>query len=138
MGVSTDAILFYGIDFEEGQTVGPEDMEDGVDWERTYATLSGLPPVPYGAIHYPKYLDKKRALVKAAGVALDSHCHSDLPIYFVYLVGAYFCNRRGDCTPVHLNLPCPKEEADAKLKAFCEKMSLPYKEPRWLLVSYMG
>lgn len=165
MGQSTNAILFYGIGFnDEGHEIDPQGFPEGTEpedddawtsysWEEAWALMHGAirpPPVTpeenSSSAAYQVYVERNKEVLDAwweakrkaeeqAGCGLDTHCSSECPMLFVYLSGTHQVCWRGSVVEAHMNLPIPKEEADAKLKDFCEKMGLMYQEPKWLLVS---
>lgn len=156
MGVSTNGILFYGIDLGEDFEYDREALpftdeqygvweEDGKEWEDLWAALHGVfgPSVEYGEENkevFHAYWDKKGELEKTSPCEVDLHCSYEYPIYYVALRGANFTAYRGSPEEVSLDFPdgMTKEEADAKIKEFCEKMGLPYSQPKWYLASLWG
>lgn len=133
MGHHANAYLFYGIGFEEGTTLGEE---SAYKWEDVYVRKAhGL---TQGVLSLSDYWKQRDPLVKSSTCEVDTHCHCDYGIPFVYLRGTFTRSAQGDTTEVKLDLPCPKEEADARIKAFCELMGLPYTQPKWLIASYEG
>lgn len=156
MSTSTNAVLFYGYAFDdEDQVPWPANLDDGdeeEDWEDRWARLNGLlePTEPYGdeprgietpaRRKYSEYWAAKRELAKAAGVEIDTHCHSDCPMYLVAIPSTKRTARRGD--PLALDALVVPEGADEQLHTFMAKMGIekpPGQErPRWWLVSYWG
>ena len=129
MGVSTDAILFYGIDFDESIMENQTDEADDVFSENPEGWLA-------------KYLGcdaedwKTRSLfLEATAVELVKHCSVDFPMYALAIRGSVTRAYRG----------YPKQVAvesrdtgpwDELLAVACDKLGLlPKARPAWLLVS---
>lgn len=133
MGTSTNAILFYGIGYtQEDQRLEPPGLEedyDSYEWDYAWAELNGVDPNDYEA--------RKKAAAEAA-VEVGSHCYIDASMLYVALQGTVQMAWRGSVVNADVTLSCSKEEADEKIKNFCEKMGLEYTEPAWRLVSYWG
>lgn len=127
MGVSTDAILFYGFELtdEEGGEVCDleyfltgEETEDW--WECIVKSRTGKSSSDWG-------------------VEFGCHCCEDAPLWYVCVeaVGA----SRGETVEIKPDdLLCYQhgDPKDIKLKAFCDAMSIEYKQPAWWLVSWWG
>jgi hypothetical protein len=139
MGVSTDAILFYGYVWDEETsapwTIGKDgdgeySDEDDEDWEKRYARLNGV------ATDYAS----RRQIVEECPVKVDTHCHSDAPMPFVCIKSSYICNSRGDMTRLNPEQFEVEEEWDDQLKKFCKLMGIPIpaEGPGWYMVSYWG
>lgn len=111
MGVSTNAILFYGID------LGGEDpdIEDIV-----YDSEKG------------EYIDSKF-------VGVGKHCSGSYPMHYVYIKASRITACRGYPEVIHggnTKRSSGNPWWDMQIKTFCEEHNLPYEEPRWLLCSY--
>jgi hypothetical protein len=146
MGVSTDAILFWGIvsTDEDERWLRPSDEDeegDVPDWEARYAAAVGVPEPsePYGEESKPlyhDYWDRKRAAIEASGCSMGTHCSGDYPMDYVTVVASKTRASRG----------CPQEirslevgpDWEAKLRDFCAQLGIPWQEPGWWLVSYWG
>lgn len=162
MGISTDAVLFWGLcdseenhwanlgrDWEDPDNV--EDTDDLDDWEEVYAIRMGLeaPPEPYEEHKdkYPPFWDAKSKLVEDSGCAIDYHCCDESRMPYVSVseslvmasrgfpveVGNFHSGQRDGADLLKVDLGW-----DAKLRRFCEVMGIKYSEPRWWLVSWMG
>lgn len=145
MGTSTDAILFWGIAYKEDEL-----LEDDVDlydrWEERYCATQGLPdPGEISDEEYAKpgvrerhleYLSKKEALLRELAVELDTHCSAEYPIPFVAIKEATVVTKRGYISEIGSLDVDPSWEP--KLRAFCEVMGLPWKEPGWRQVAWWG
>jgi hypothetical protein len=151
MGVSTDAILFYGIAFDDGIEKpwendeindGPEEFyaarmgvclpDVEVDWKNTDNT-----PEAYEA--YKQYWDDKRDVNAASGVEIGYHCSSDYPMLYLAVSATHMCANRGYPKEVDTALVASDCDITAKwdkqLRDFCEIMELEYEQPKWWLVS---
>jgi hypothetical protein len=149
MGQSTDAILFYGIDYGEDLDLDTLIAESGLKMEDPafkdlYALKVGIvaPKVewsenPEVKTAYISYWNQKREASEKAKCELSSHCSDECPMYFVYVKTAYQRAHRG--YPVEIEtLMVVKPEWREELKEYCELTGLPFKEPKWHLASYWG
>lgn len=159
MGVSTDAILIWGLcDNDENRWVNlgreyddpdyveatddddDEDTDDEEDWEEVYAVRMGLerPPKPYGEHKdkYPPFWDARNKLVKDSGCQIDNHCSDGCLMPFVAVSDSVVSASRG--YPVEVKSLEVKPEWEAKLRRFCEVMGIKWAEPKWWLVSWWG
>ena len=152
MGVSTDAILFWGLcDNDENHWVNlgreyddpdyveaTDDSEE--DWEEVYAARMGLeaPPGPYGEHKdkYPPFWTARDKLVEDSGCRIDYHCSDRCPMPFVAVSESVVIASRG--YPVEMKSLKVKPEWEAKLRRFCEVMGIKWSEPKWWLVSWWG
>lgn len=166
MGVSTNAVLFYGYCWDEERVrLVPE--EYGGDWTHFLATRRGhkcpwdeLPKrlcerdAPDYVHDYIKRnegieawkqenraaLDEwyavRQAIEKEFGVELDSHCSGDYPI--PYLAAKQYTARRGYPVPVDATDLAAAPDWDARLDRWLSEMGVekPNPAPRWWLVSY--
>lgn len=158
MGQSTNAYLFYGFHLsedgkpdegewfnftntalkaeEEGEEL-EEPNEDDCDWEHVYARKMGEkpPPEPYEGNEeaHSAFWRRKDELRKAATCTIDTHCSAECGMPFVAIVASFYGACRGDPTTVE-SIEVGKTW-DAKLRAFCELMDLPYRQPQWWLAS---
>lgn len=85
---------------------------------------------------YSAFWARKHELVKDSACCIDTHCHHECSMPFVAITALYRCAHRG-----HPKVIAPlKIEADwdEKLRAFCELMDLPFRQPQWWLASYWG
>lgn len=158
MSTSTDAILFFGYQWEYG--VPPFCSEDGDeiidpnDWETYWAAAHGINPPKEeypsdrtdqspaaGTIRavYAEYWDKKRALAEVAKCRIDTHCCCEEPMPYLAIKESRIVASRGfpeEVTPGRII--APKEWHD-QLRQFAEKINLKLEgEPKWWLVSYWG
>ena len=136
MGQSTDANLYYGIQFDED--FPPPGKEEDLDWEEFYAMRMGLPPIeaPYGnetKEMYSKYWELKRKLVENSVCKIGMHCSCDYPMYYVCIGKSETRASRG-YPKVIKNLEV-EPNWDNTLREFCGLMGLKYEQPQWWLSS---
>jgi hypothetical protein len=139
MSTSTDAILFYGIQYEDGTEFTWYEQYDSVDeW---YAEKMGL-PVPRGEYderEYEKYLKARRPILAKMGVEVGYHCSAEYPMTYIAITGTETIASRGypeEIDPKKMIEPPPDQIQ--KLRDFIELAGLEWAEPRWWLVSYWG
>jgi hypothetical protein len=161
MGVSTDGILCYGFCLPEEEEItwlraenveADEESEDSegeqMDFEDFVAKLEGLkePDVPFNSGKVPKewekYWDKKSKLVKKVGIDLVTHCSDEYPMYIlaisesVHNASRGYPEKLGQKILANAGLPAYGIEGwRDKLKAFCERAGIEYKDPQWILCS---
>lgn len=141
MGQSTNAILFYGITFEDLDTeaLAKQHGLEEFDAEDAYAAKVGIerPSVPYSESEKGAWVDYWRRKQDASPCEMDWHCSSEYPIYLACIKESKRVSLRGDETEIPDGLTAKPEWVD-QLRAYCDVMGLPYSQPRWLLVSYWG
>jgi len=114
MGVSTDAILFFGAlipdkdedpylpypwDHDEDDEKGETDWQDllaekhGVAYPTHLAKLKDWTPEQQD--EYRAYSKKRSEIVSALGCRLGSHCSSECPMYYVAVADRVFRAHRG-------------------------------------------
>lgn len=121
MGVSTDAILFYGFTFydqDSGAPEGFEHLEGAAEDAWTFHNWS---------------TDSKY-------VEIDTHCSNGSPMYFVSVKKPGWVAWRGRAVEID---PAVMGDAaqrlwDLQIKEFCEEHNIPYQQPKWFLASYWG
>jgi hypothetical protein len=143
MGVSTDAILFYGYSWTEETdlpwTIGrdPVDNEEE-DWEKRLAAALGCPrpPADADAATRTAYWDKQRKLVTAAACEVGRHCSNSCPMPYVAVTASCLAAWRGRPKTI-LSLEIDPAWND-QLKEFCRLLgiSIEGKQPSWQLVSF--
>lgn len=165
MGVSTDAILFYGYCWsDEAHSLWKTDDDNEEDsWEDRYARTKGLPPpsTPYpertvpstrenGWDSTPKdytaaekaiikqhttYWDAKGKLVDASPCLVDSHCSASCPMPYVAVRKSVTLSYRG--YPNKIASLDIDPAWNATLAEFCKTMDIKVgnKKPGWWLVS---
>jgi hypothetical protein len=117
MGVSTDAILVYGIPLKEGAIdeyyEGEGSPESGPSWMAYYGN-------------------------EEDGLVIVSHCHGDFPMHILSVEGSEIRAWRGAAKRVDA-LPAMGNDVDEKLRAFVKKHKLAVDgKPGWWLASYGG
>jgi hypothetical protein len=135
MGTNTDAILFYGFHHEDG-----ESWEEilGDDWEALLASKSGI-VAPTGTFEEQKaeweeFWRRKYDLRAAEPCEVGDHCSGDYPMSFVCVKDSKINAARG--YPEEIKSLDVRPEWDAQLRAFAEKMGLPWQQPRWWIASW--
>jgi len=140
MGVSTNAILFYGIAYDDDVEMPWED--EIMDPEDFYARARGakIPTVEYEMDKraHERFWDERRKLMRASGVEIGRHCSDRYPMLYLATRETEITAYRGFPKTVDPKGLVPPKDADKKLKDFCETMGLPYRQPEWTLVSYWG
>lgn len=145
MGVSTDAILFYGIPLEEDTpayltrgklSISDDHYEINEDWKH----LKRPPEPESDDIHNAEW-DVWREQIRDCEesiqhVEIGIHCSLDYPMY--YLHGRQFMAYRGDVDEIDPAKLITTPEEDAVIREFCEQYGIPYKQPKWYLVSCWG
>ena len=139
MGVSTDAILFFGFSAEDEEAWSEVFGEK--EWEDKLAEKKGLLP-PAEAFSektrdaHREYWTKKEELVRAQGCDVGYHCSGDYPIPYVAIQESVVTAYRGSVKEV-MTLEVKPGWRD-QLKEFCTLLDIPWQEPKWYLVSYWG
>lgn len=156
MGSHASAYLFLGFeiyDSGKGDEALPFDINE---WEEIYAKRKGLREDDSGLfgadgnyapgtmeereerkLVWNKHLDERIAIVKAAGVIMDFHCHHEYPIHYV-AIERYSASQGYPSEVPVAQLNHWDANAVEKLKDFCKIMEIPYKQPKWILASYEG
>jgi hypothetical protein len=149
MGVSTDAILFYGYCWDE-----PRDMPES--WEDTVAVRRGAKN-PWDSYQWAggeamsrwcrenkEALDDwyraKEAVEKEFGCDIHYHCSGDFSIPYVSVEASRVVALRG--YPQQIKMP-PEQDTplwDRQLEKFLSELEIekPQEAPAWWLVSYWG
>lgn len=118
MGISTDAILFYGF------PLGLDEGEIPEEWEADWLSVDG---------DAEAFL-KERGY--SGGVEIGIHCSYDYPIY--YAAAKETVARRGRVMAIADHDLEDTSKADKELDAFCKALGLPNQQYGWFLVSRMG
>jgi hypothetical protein len=161
MGVSTDAIVFYGYCWDEEIDLLPE--EAAGEWEYVVLKNRGLKSpwddypseelagLPYNERKRAKdqwyetnhvaltaWRDAQTAVARELACEVGRHCSDDCSMPYVCVNGSVFCAGRG--CPQELALPPVGADWDEKLKKFLAELDIerPQERPRWWLVSYWG
>ena len=132
MGQNTDAILAFGVAYDEDTEFPWSDLEDGYDeW---VDRLAGVPV--WGTKGY-----SYEARVEALGafdcpIELVHHCYSEYPMYIIAVKGTYTRAYRGQPKTVnHWLIDAAKVE---RAKALCDYHGIKWADPAWLLASDWG
>jgi hypothetical protein len=123
MGISTDAYLYYGIDFATDSGPNPPWMlsED--------SQFYGWDEWKYSPLEQAK---KER--LDELGIDIDSHQHCEHPVYFIHTEESMFMAWRG--YPKDTTDRQAGDNADARLKEACEIIGINFVQPKWILASY--
>ncbi len=116
MGVSTDAMLMYGVPLHED-----EDLT--YDEDDPSAKTSG--PA------YMRFMGNSED-----GCEIVTHCSDEAPMYFVVIEGTLVRAWRG--YPKEVETTSPKSDWDERLKRFCKKHNLSHRKPGWYIASMWG
>jgi hypothetical protein len=151
MGVSTDAILFYGFCYDdEGDDAdwNPRNVdwfEASEQWEDEHCPQQ--PPRPpqgatIDAYNTPEWVEWRKRMEHwrktGDGVRVGEHCSGDYPMLYVSLTAHTHKAHRGYPEEIKPGMLAVTAEQEAALKAFCERFGFKYKGPRWWLVSWWG
>lgn len=129
MGVSTDAIVAFGVDLGEELPEFLEDFDDGFD--DYLASISGLPQ--YGEPGHS--WDAHWAFAERFPVTIIHHCSGEYPMYILAVNGTEQRASRG--YPHTLEPLTVTQEQIDKLRDFMAEHELEG-EPAWLLFSNWG
>lgn len=155
MGVCTDGIIFYGIEYGEDLPERAGVVVDSVDWwygaDDIYDKKMGVKAPIYpersdfeGPKEWEEALDEYGAAAKriedARGCELSTHCSGEYPIYYLALNYKHRVSPRGYsiCFNVVDNFFKVGPEDDKIIENYCEIMGLKYSQPKWYLASYYG
>ena len=144
MGVSNDAILAFGFSLEENR---PECLESN---DKNYEGFSDMVvdlelKHPNDSFEYRRsdnspewrnYYEEVQKIKAECPVELIWFCSYEYPMYFVALKDTKIKARRGDIEMVKMR-NISSQELD-KLKDFCKKYSIEWKEPNWFLFGMNG
>ena len=149
MGVSTDAILFYGI-------LLPDDMGDGLPWgddiEFWWGKENGFEhsfEIYNESGNYLKGVEPEREIIRAyykewfdwqgvnpMPVELIYYCSDEYPMYALALPGSKVRAIRGRQKKIN-DLAVNQDGLDLFV-AFCQKYGFPVDDLAWFLVSWWG
>lgn len=138
MGISSDAMLFYGFSADDE---GDWDSLADKDWEELYAEKKGITPptVEYSEatrVEWRAYQAKVREARANEPCEIACHCSDGCSIPYVYIKDTHVTASRGDPQEVK-TLETDPAWRD-QLKAFCDLMGIPWQEPKWYIASWMG
>lgn len=134
MGVSTNAILFYGLllpggDDDEGDIDSAVAIEDWIDeWQEEYLKRKNL--------DWKNDYSIQSTMMEDCPVEIGWHCSGDYPMHYLSPKDAGKSASRG--YPEVVDSLEVKPEWDGQIKEFCEVMGIRYSQPKWYLVSYWG
>jgi hypothetical protein len=123
MGVSSNAILFYGICIDDHTELHERIVEEstaGDEGEPTEGTLAWLWHLGDPDLR----------------CVVDAHCSGEYPMFFIAAQGSVVTAWRGK--PKSIEALTVDPDWRSNLAAFCEKYGVPWEEPGWWLVSYWG
>lgn len=152
MGVSTDALLVYGIDLtragycdeEEYPAFFTDDDEEDFDFDKVLMRDAGLAPWAYheddDKCEDIKVFSARRKLAQEqAGVELITHCSGDYPMYILAVAGVGWSASRGSTIEISMaDMLVNQLVGTDKLREFCKRHDIPWLNPKWLLCSYWG
>jgi hypothetical protein len=119
MGMSTDAILFWGIELGDEDEVpwGEQDLEDWL-----------IDKLGCGD------REKKKRVLKVYGFDFGIHCSYSCPVWYLY--AKEFIAWRGSPVVITEKDLQEKPVKRGNLIALCKKLDIPYQKPEWILCSY--
>lgn len=145
MGVTTNGLLFFGIDLGEdweplwGEDFGFEDLEEFDDFlvkETPYA--NGSYPETASEEERDRWWKARKGIIEATPVDHVIHCSFDYPMHAFVVRGFSFSASRGfpdEISPDSLVVP---EAKIAEFKRWLEEHDFPVEEPKWFLASLWG
>lgn len=152
MGVSTDAILFWGFPLDEGVDFPWLDDEKYNDeWEDYYLEQLGheIPTFDWGSYEsskrnewadrdrYDNWRELKKRLIKESRCQIGYHCSDDYTLYYVCVAESETTAHRGYPKKIEFG-NYDSGGWDEALMGFCEVLGITFYSPDWYLVSYWG
>lgn len=141
MGVSTDALLAFGVDLgdEYPESLLNEDDEgDFESWVLDHVGLARPTVSDYGHPDWVAYFAKRNEILETFPVDLELHCSYDYPMYILCVRGTRKRASRGSPESLDASALTVTPEQVAAFKAFCEEHDIDAGEPGWLLFSMWG
>jgi len=158
MGQSTNGIISYGIQFEEGEGCPWEEAAEaaGFDdpWDDDYLAFALCGIEPFGDVEWGErgspeyeavraragaYYDKKKAALAGLGVEFLTHCSGDYPMYMLVISESQQTANRGypqRINPREMDMAENNGDWPARLRAVMEKLEIDGdKEMGWTLCS---
>jgi len=152
MGSRPDAVLAWGFEIHTYSEDNPNWMDgeapeqkahpgESLSWEEIYTMRKGLSYVGYSG---PDYSQEKRAAWREEKERLISLGDGQIAINdeetgpsFVCVKSSYQTSDWEQLKELDLKhlAGMPVEEMEQKLRAFCEVMGIPWKQPRWFLTA---
>lgn len=160
MGVSTNAILFYGYVWDEEKTLfsGDDEWSDSILEKRHIKDPWKKFPKEYEQLEYQaqreasdawvqkhrneidSYNDSKKKVEEEFGVDIGYHCSDSCSMPYVYIKESEILARRGYPKIVTTSNLIVKPSWNDSLKTFIKEINIevPHEDARWNLVSYWG
>lgn len=126
MGVSTDAILVYGIPLDDGVEFPFDDTEDTYYDHKNKPTKLSDPNALEGMVCWGDVIE---------GLTVETHCSCDYPMYILTVASSRIRAARGNPEAVDPNGMGSMDAFDDSLRAFAKQHNLPHGEPGWYLCS---
>lgn len=124
MGVSTDAILFYGFPLDDED----KQFEDGYPWEREYKEICDFIAEKYG---YKG--DDNWGFADKLKVIIGYHCCEEEEMYYIAIEESIIKANRGFPKEIsNLNI---KPNWDKQLQEFYSKLKIKVDKSKWWMVS---
>lgn len=132
MGVSTDGILAFGVDFDED---APDIFKvDGeVDFESAITKMAGYPSFEEDP---DNYFDNQKKALSLVPVELVMYCSYDCPMYILAVKGESYTAYRGGV--VEIDQFEVDEDKIISARRWCIEHGIAWENPRWLLNSLWG
>jgi hypothetical protein len=146
MGVSTDAVLAYGIDLgaDEDLMDGPLGIlysdSEGFSLDLLIEETAGLGPEPdyeQDRDAWRAWRDALRKAEESYPLQLVEHCSNEYGMRFLAVRGTVLTAPRGYPQRVAA-LPTPTDEQMQALRTFCERFEVDDPQPAFQLFSYWG
>jgi hypothetical protein len=143
MGVSTDAVLFYGYCWdEEGVDIFNGALADDTDWEDVVLNRRGVANPWAGANRdlLDAWYVAQAAVREEFGVEVGTHCSGECPMPYLTPAGSARRSYRGHPQAIDPASLTADPEWAAKLDRFLAEFGIerPQPAPGWWLVSYWG
>ncbi len=156
MGISSDAILFYGFSYDEeidlADLIEDEDFQDDEwddyyckkhnliepEWPKDYESRAIKALTPEESAERKVWREKKEEILSQCGAGIRFHCHGDYPIPYIYAKDSRVAAGRGDVVDISVEKLTIQKDWDSKIEKFCKVMGIEKKPCGWKLVSYMG
>ena|ERR1700733_6372430 len=148
MSTSTDGILFWGIAYDDNEQDDEDDEESGI---RSFGELyeiidealtedrDAVNPEPavagYQGPEWDAWRERNIAL-QAEQCVFGWHCSAEYPMYYVAVKSV--TASRGYPQEIKPEDLVVGADWPDRLKEFCVRFGLPWKEPKWWLCSYWG
>ena len=155
MGVSTNAILFYGYTWNDECDLLGEDCGD-MEWQDVVAKKRGVPD-PWSAFYEQRTIETskwvaehraeldalcavKKSIKEEFGCDIWSHCSNDFSIPYVSINAARKVAYRGFPQEIFATDLTVNPSWGAQLDRFMAELGIekPHDKPGWFLVSYWG